>query len=304
MKTSANSPSLKLQNLSSTPFHDYIFLFVIVVSLVVTLSSGLALYLTREELIATQTRAIQFQVGKSDIGRLDEALTMSARLFASTGDPKWKQRYFELEPLLDKTIKNLAVEFPETPSVHVTDEANQKLLSLEAQSFEMVTRGDRKQAQKLLEGQDYEENKRIYAEGMEAAARTVETLLGDRTTSLKAKSKAVAVALVVLILITIGTWFGLMFRVRGAYRSLAALGNDLDRMVKERTSQLAESQEIAKIGSWRFDLATHALEWSEEQYRIFELDSSLPADALYHAYRSRIHPEDIGKLDRVVERAV
>lgn len=38
------------------------------------------------------------------IGRLDEALTMSARMAAATGDPQWERRYLSLETQLDSAI--------------------------------------------------------------------------------------------------------------------------------------------------------------------------------------------------------
>lgn len=61
---------------------------------------------------------------------------------------------------------------------------------------------------------------------------------------------------------------------------------------------LDESQSIAKIGSWKFDLVTNDLIWSEGHYRIFELDK-MPTDQLYKAYRSRIHKDDLAKLNKV-----
>jgi PAS domain S-box-containing protein len=60
---------------------------------------------------------------------------------------------------------------------------------------------------------------------------------------------------------------------------------------------LDESQSIAKIGSWKFNLVTNDLIWSEGHYRIFELDK-MPTDQLYKAYRSRIHKDDLAKLDK------
>lgn len=63
---------------------------------------------------------------------------------------------------------------------------------------------------------------------------------------------------------------------------------------------LDDSQSIAKIGSWKFDLMTDDLTWSEGHYRIFELEK-LPKDQLYEAYRNRIHKDDLAKLDRVSE---
>src|SRR5262245_53051506 len=38
---------------------------------------------------------------------LDEVLTMSARMGACTGDPKWEERYKSFEPQLDNAIKEV-----------------------------------------------------------------------------------------------------------------------------------------------------------------------------------------------------
>lgn len=61
---------------------------------------------------------------------------------------------------------------------------------------------------------------------------------------------------------------------------------------------LDESQSIAKIGSWKFDLVTNDLVWSKEHYNIFELEE-LSSDKLFSAYRERIFPDDLKILDNL-----
>ncbi len=61
---------------------------------------------------------------------------------------------------------------------------------------------------------------------------------------------------------------------------------------------LDESQSIAKIGSWKFDLATNDLVWSKAHYNIFELEE-LSSDRLFAAYRERIFPDDLKILDNL-----
>lgn len=55
--------------------------------------------------------------------------------------------------------------------------------------------------------------------------------------------------------------------------------------------QLEEAQRIARMGSWTLDLRNNQLEWSDEIFRIFELD---PArfGASYEAFLNAVHPED------------
>ena len=65
---------------------------------------------------------------------------------------------------------------------------------------------------------------------------------------------------------------------------------------------LDESQNIAKIGSWRFNLVTNDLIWSEGHYRIFEMDV-LPSNQLYNAFLNRIHKNDLENVIKIITNA-
>lgn len=60
--------------------------------------------------------------------------------------------------------------------------------------------------------------------------------------------------------------------------------------------RLAEAQRIAHIGSWTLDLVTNDLIWSDEIFRIFELDQE-QFGASYEAFLAAIHPDDVGRVD-------
>ena len=66
---------------------------------------------------------------------------------------------------------------------------------------------------------------------------------------------------------------------------------------------LEESQHIAKIGSWKFNFSSNALIWSEEHYRIFEMDK-LPAGELFEAYKKRVHEDDFKVLDDLIAKVL
>ena len=66
---------------------------------------------------------------------------------------------------------------------------------------------------------------------------------------------------------------------------------------------LEESQRIAKIGSWKFNVATNDLVWSDGHYRIFEMDK-LPSNELFKIYRARVHKDDLGKLEKINKKAL
>lgn len=54
---------------------------------------------------------------------------------------------------------------------------------------------------------------------------------------------------------------------------------------------LKKAQEIAKIGSWELDLKTSKLNWSDQIYKIFEIDSK-QFSPTYESFIEKIHPAD------------
>lgn len=70
----------------------------------------------------------------------------------------------------------------------------------------------------------------------------------------------------------------------------------------QREAQLAEAQQIAHLGSWEWDIASNAVRWSDELYRIYGIES--PASEIsYSAYIERIHPDDRQRVQRAILNA-
>lgn len=70
-----------------------------------------------------------------------------------------------------------------------------------------------------------------------------------------------------------------------------------EAQLRESEARLAEAQRIARIGSWELDLRSNVLTWSDEAYRIFEIDRSKFGTS-YEAFLDAIHPEDRAVVDR------
>src|ERR1039458_8367292 len=64
-----------------------------------------------------------------------------------------------------------------------------------------------------------------------------------------------------------------------------------EAVLRQSEADLAEAQQVAMLGSWRFDLATNAVRWSKELYRIFEIEEQA-FDGTYEAFLSCVHPDD------------
>jgi PAS domain S-box-containing protein len=73
-----------------------------------------------------------------------------------------------------------------------------------------------------------------------------------------------------------------------------------EKKVHESAKLLDDSESIAKTGSWKFNAITKDLMLSKGHLCMFELEG-VPADQLYNTYRSRIHYDDLVKLDEIDE---
>ncbi|WP_153638153.1 PAS domain S-box protein [Prolixibacter sp. NT017] len=80
------------------------------------------------------------------------------------------------------------------------------------------------------------------------------------------------------------------------------LVNDITERLKVQEAlvnselSLNESQEIAQMGSWEFDLVNHKSYWSENCFRLFGLEPN-ETEPTYEYFRSRIHPDDLHLVD-------
>ena len=69
-----------------------------------------------------------------------------------------------------------------------------------------------------------------------------------------------------------------------------------EQRVRDSERRLAESQRLAQIGSWEFDLAKRELFWSDETFRIFEV-SPVGFKPTYETFLERVHPDDRTRVD-------
>ncbi len=75
--------------------------------------------------------------------------------------------------------------------------------------------------------------------------------------------------------------------------------------LQERGAQLAQAQRLARIGSWEWHLNTGRVVWSDEMYRLYDLEpGDVEGDADYSWFRSRSHPEDTLGMEEAVREAV
>lgn len=85
---------------------------------------------------------------------------------------------------------------------------------------------------------------------------------------------------------------------------------NLEQQVEQRTAdmrlvleQLNEAQHIAQMGSWELDLLDNTLTWSDETFRLFEIDKKR-FGATYEAFLNAIHPDDRDAVNMAYSRSL
>src|SRR6202142_170401 len=74
--------------------------------------------------------------------------------------------------------------------------------------------------------------------------------------------------------------------------------------LRQTEAYLEEAQRLSHTGSWAWNVARREnVHWSQEQYRLFGLDPKSDSSSFEKAFQ-RIHPEDQGTFNRVIERAI
>ncbi|WP_205215382.1 MASE1 domain-containing protein [Amycolatopsis albispora] len=90
-------------------------------------------------------------------------------------------------------------------------------------------------------------------------------------------------------------------------RTAAALseraGAELEARVTERTAMFTEAERVGRVGSWERDLATDAVTWSDQMFRLYGLvPRSRELD--YRTVLSYVHPEDRDAIIASNDRAL
>ena len=74
-----------------------------------------------------------------------------------------------------------------------------------------------------------------------------------------------------------------------------------EEQLRRSEAFLAEGQKLSRIGSFSWLVATDAIKWSEQLYRIFEFEPGV--SLTFELIGSRVHPEDLPLLYDMIEKA-
>jgi signal transduction histidine kinase len=191
---------------------------------------------------------VRLKTLSSNITYLDEVLTMSARMNAATGNSFWEVRYKLFEPQLDAAIKEsiqLAPQAYTSEDAKKTDAANQRLVAMEYQSFQLVTKGDKKAAQALLSSREYELEKKKYAAGVAERNQVISLQINKKITEYRHQLWWSIFVSITSVMMLVPAWLAVL-RILEKYlqerkKSQTALEKNnqlLEVRIEERTQEL------------------------------------------------------------------
>ena len=186
-----------------------------------------------------QKQMVKSEQLQGSILHFDEILTMSAKMSAATGDLRWEKRYYEYEPQLNSTLAQLKKLAPDEQSNQFaiqTDAANRQLVEMEKQAFQLVREGKTAQARAILQSENYERQKRVYAVGINDFVKRFSDYQNARWKAENRNSSFSVSVIFVLLVISLAAWLTLIRNLQRSRRelisSIAARRRNEEKLLK------------------------------------------------------------------------
>ena len=168
----------------------------------------------------TIAKQFRLQHLSDEIVYLDEVLTMSALMAASTGDEQWDTRYRKYDPSMVKTIEEaiaLAPEAYEKDDKQI-NASTDELLAMESRAFELVRKGERASALKILQGEKYNNQKQIYTTGVTNALANIQTIIKNQINAYRQRLFWSLIFAGISFPVIAVSWLGILSAVRAYIR--------------------------------------------------------------------------------------
>ena len=111
-------------------------------------------------------------------------------------------------------------------------------------------------------------------------------------------------------LITSDAMFGPLVDGSGRVYGVVGCGVDVterkeaEQALERAQSLLLDAEHLAKLGSWSWNVATGEVHWSPEMYRQYGVDPAEHPNPTFELAMSRIHPDDIARVQENTERGL
>lgn len=104
-------------------------------------------------------------------------------------------------------------------------------------------------------------------------------------------------------------WFELSVTKKKSSGNYIVLARDIterkkiEKQLMRSETNLKEAQKLTKVGSWELEIQKNALLWSDETYRIFEIDQE-QSRSLHKIFYESIHPDDVETVRELYEESL
>ncbi len=218
------------------------------------------------ETIATIRKTSHFCGLAEFIRYYDEVLTQSARNYAFTQDKKWEQRYRNVEPKLDKIIKEAIDKGDITDKQFFSsvDKANLALVEMEYKSIESVNNGQVKEAVKILESDEYWKQKEIYEQGLEnyvhrigtecdealsTSIKTIDLVNSQAQNLIKTSNLLILIFVVIALILSIGIGLFIFCSISNPLARLEAAAAEIGGGKLDTKIEIKTNDEIGRLAA-------------------------------------------------------
>ncbi|MBW4574367.1 MAG: hypothetical protein KME08_03695, partial [Aphanothece sp. CMT-3BRIN-NPC111] len=189
-----------------------------------------------------QTHDLRVQDLSNQITYLDEVLTSSALLTATTGNRQWEQRYLSSVTKLDTAISEAQALLPnvfKTEAFTKSHNANEKLVEMETQAFNFVHQGNLKAAQYILSSPEYKNQKEIYSEGLSETTNALKKYVEATVQAKSQQAFAMIVAIGIALGILLVAWIAVLRMMREYIQAI----NDAGMAISTSSHEIAATVE-------------------------------------------------------------
>ena len=229
-----------------------LFIFSFILTTIAFLFIGVMFWGHYESSKAITLQATEVESIEGDILLYDEMLTMSARMYTSTANTMWEERYNQTVPLLDSALLHAEKVAPTAfkTAIKKTDDANKALIEKETKAFELVKEGNTELAYSTISDVSYQNYKKTYAEGMHQMTQSMkEEVLKLQQENEKRATLASTITLFILPFLLF-VWYNTLRLIQKYITQQNVLqleitnqNKNLEQKVLERTTEIQEKNE-------------------------------------------------------------
>ncbi len=165
----------------------------------------------------TTGRSIKLQRLAGTITNLNETLTMSARLYAVTGNEKWRDKYKSIEPKLDDALTEVALVAREDYERNYASQAKlayTKLIEMENLALALVKTNRKDEAYHMLSTPNYHSQKKLYTRAIDQLSQAIGVRASGKIDRFYRELKYSALLGLVSMGLLVGSWLGVIALVR------------------------------------------------------------------------------------------